>query len=105
MEGLSLVQFGSALPKLNICPNFYEGMLFPNFDIDIHYCLVFSRFSDFVIRKKRLEKNNDGSIRSRCIDCEYSEKFPKDSNCINIRNKGSKKTECPHFVTIKRMFS
>jgi hypothetical protein len=51
-------------------------MLFPNFDIALHYCLEFGRFSDFAIRKKRIEKNHDGSIRSRCMDCEYSRKSP-----------------------------
>jgi len=99
---MSLVQFGSNLPRLNVCPNLYEGLLFPNFDIAHHYCLEFGRFSGFAVRKKRIEKNNDGSIRSRCMDCEFSGKTPNDSNRVNIRNKGSKKTECPWHINLSQ---
>lgn len=92
---MNLVQFGSNFPKLNVCPNLYEGLLFPNFDIAHHYCLEFGRFSGFAVRKKRVEKNSDGSIRSRCMDCEFSGKIPNGSSHVNLCNKGSKKTECP----------
>ena len=51
-----------------MCPNLAEGMNFPNFKIAIHYCTEFGRFNGFSVRKKRVEKNSDGSIRSRCID-------------------------------------
>ena len=91
------------LPRLNTCPNLYEGMLFPNFDIALHYCLEFGRFSGFAVRKKRMEKNNDGSIRSRYIDCKYSGKISKDSDHVNFRNKGSKKTECPWHINLSQL--
>ena len=50
-----------------------------------------------------MEKNNDGSIRSRCMDCEYSGKIPKDSDRVNFRNKGSKKTECPWHINLSQL--
>ncbi|RGB39351.1 hypothetical protein C1646_664682 [Rhizophagus diaphanus] len=80
--------------------NLQNGLLFPNFDIAYYYCLEFGRFSGFAVRKKRIEKNSGGSIRSRCMDCEFSEKTPNNSNHINIRNKGSKKTECPWHINL-----
>jgi hypothetical protein len=99
---MSLVQFGSNLPRLNVYPNLYEGLLFPNFDIAHHYCLEFGRFSGFAVRKKRVKKNNDGFIRSRYMNCEFSEKTPNNSNHINICNKGSKKTECPWLINFSQ---
>ena len=36
-------------------------------------------------RKKRMDKkNSDGSIRSRCLDCEYSGKAPSKNNDNHI---------------------
>ncbi|CAB5348896.1 unnamed protein product [Rhizophagus irregularis] len=76
-------------------------MNFPNFEIAIHYCIEFGRFNGFSVRKKRVEKNNDGSIRSRCIDCEYSGRI-RDNNKIMIRNKGSKKTKCSWHINLSQ---
>ncbi|RIA94072.1 phosphoribosylformylglycinamidin [Glomus cerebriforme] len=59
-----------------------------------HYCLEFGRFSGFAVRKKRVEKNSDGSIRSRYMDCEFSGKTPNDSNHVNICNKEHQKQIC-----------
>ena len=67
-------------------------MNFPNFEIAIYYCVEFECFNGFAVKKKLVEKNSDGSVRSRCIDCEYSGRI-KNNNRIMIRNKRSKKTE------------
>ena len=101
IEGADLIQYSEAIPHLQLCPNLTEGMNFPNFEIAIHYCIEFGRFNGFAVRKKRVEKNSDGSVRSRCIDYEYSGKI-KDNNRIMIRNKGSKKTECSWHVNLSQ---
>ena len=99
IEGTNLVQYGEAIPCFQSCPNLAEGMNFPNFEIAIHYCTEFGRFNRFAVRKKRVEKNSSGSIRSRCIDCEYSDKI-RNNNRIMVRNKGSKKTECSWHINL-----
>ncbi|PKK59057.1 hypothetical protein RhiirC2_871376 [Rhizophagus irregularis] len=101
IEGTNLIQYGEAIPHLQSCPTLAEGMNFPNFEIAIHYCIEFGRFNGFSVRKKRVEKNNDGSIRSRCIDCEYSGRI-RDNNKIMIRNKGSKKTKCSWHINLSQ---
>ena len=76
-------------------------MLFASFDIALHYCLEFGRFNGFSVRKKRLENNKDGTVRKRCLDCEYSGKPPSNDNSkVNQRNKGSKKLSCPWHVNL-----
>jgi len=89
-----LLKFGANLPRLSACPDIIEGTLFPNFDIAVHYCIEYGHFKGFTVRKKRMDKNLDGSIRSRCLDCEYSGKAPNNNNHIATRNKGTKKTQC-----------
>ena len=96
-----MIQYGEAIPHFQSCPNLAEGMNFPNFKIAIHYCTEFGRFNGFAVRKKRVEKNSNGSIRSRCIDCEYSGKI-RNNNRIMVRNKGSKKTECSWHVNLSQ---
>src|SRR5437868_2887600 len=49
-----------------------------------------------------MEKNSDGSIRSRCLDCEYSGKVPNDNNRITTRNKGTKKTQCQWHINLSQ---
>ena len=61
-----MVQYGEAIPHFQSCPNLAEGMNFPNFEIAIHYCTEFGCFNGFAVRKKRVEKNSSGGIRSRC---------------------------------------
>ena len=64
--------------------------MFPNFDIAVHYCIEYEWFKGFTVRKKCMEKNSDGSICSRCLDCEYSGKVPNNNGRM-IRNKGTKR--------------
>ncbi|GBC43568.1 protein FAR1-RELATED SEQUENCE 5-like [Rhizophagus irregularis DAOM 181602=DAOM 197198] len=101
IEGTNLIQYGEAIPHLQSCLTLAKGMNFPNFEIAIHYCIEFGRFNGFSVRKKRVEKNNDGSIRLRCIDCEHSGKI-RDNNKIMISNKGSKKTKCSWHINLSQ---
>ena len=71
-----------------------EGTCFPNFDIAIHFCTEYGRFCGFTIRKKWSEKDSNGNLRYRYLDCEFSGTGPKENNVINKWNKGSKKTGC-----------
>ena len=96
-----MIQYGETIPRFQSCPNLAEGMNFPNFEIAIHYCTEFGRFNGFAVRKKRVEKNSSGDIRSRCIDCEYSGKIRND-NRIMVRNRGSKKTGCSWHVNLSQ---
>ena len=102
--GSHLLQFGTNLPRLHTCPDIKEGTLFPNFDVAVHYCMEYGRFKGFTVRKKRMEKNSDGSIRSRCLDCEYSGKAPN-NNRIITKNKGTKKTQCQWHINLSQPIS
>uniref|UniRef100_U9SVZ4 SWIM-type domain-containing protein n=1 Tax=Rhizophagus irregularis (strain DAOM 181602 / DAOM 197198 / MUCL 43194) TaxID=747089 RepID=U9SVZ4_RHIID len=101
IEDTNLIQYGETIPHLQSCPTLAKGMNFPNFEIAIHYCIEFGRFNGFSVKKKRVEKNNDASIKSRCIDCEYSGRI-RDNNKIMIRNKGSKKTKCSWHINLSQ---
>src|SRR5436190_7669101 len=100
--GSDLLQFGINLPRLSACPDIRKGVLFPNFDIAVHFCVEYGRFKGFTVQKKRMEKNSDGSIRSRCLDCEYSGKVPNDNNRITTRNKRTKKTQCQWHINLSQ---
>jgi len=93
--GSHLLQFETNLSRLSAYSDIKEGILFSNFNIAVHYCIEYGRFKGFTVRKKRmdknLDKNSDESIHSRCLDCEYSEKF-SNNNSIIARNKEIKKT-------------
>src|SRR5205823_2358419 len=65
-------------------------------------CVEYGRFKGFTVRKKRMDKNSDGSIRSRCLDCEYSGKAPNNDNQITTRNKGTKKTQCQWHINLSQ---
>lgn len=98
------MQFGTNLPRLSACPEIKEGTLFPNFDVAVHYCVEYGRFKGFTVRKKRMDKNTDGSIRSRCLDCEYSGKAPNNDR-VTARNKGTKKTQCQWHINLSQPIS
>ena len=89
--GAEYINCGPNFSKLRLCPTITKGSCFPNFDIAIHFCTEYGRFCGFTVRKKRSEKDSNGNLRHRCLDCECSGSGPKENNRISKQNKRSKK--------------
>jgi hypothetical protein len=103
--GAEYINCGPNFPRLHSCPSITERSCFPNFDIAVHFCTEYGRFCGFTVRKKRSEKDSNGNLRYRCLDCEFSGSGPKESNHISKRNKGSKKTGCPWIINLSHPVS
>jgi len=103
--GSEYINCGPNFPRLHLCPMITERTCFLNFDIAIHFCMEYGRFRGFTVRKKRSEKDSNGNLRYRCLDCEFSGSGLKENNHINRRNKGSKKTKCPWIINLSHSIS
>ncbi|CAI2180047.1 19958_t:CDS:1 [Funneliformis geosporum] len=78
------------------------GTTFENWEHVDEYLEIYGREQGFVVRKKRVERDEMGMVRKRTYDCEHGGRYtPKKKAALSEqRNRTSKRIECGWHINL-----
>ncbi|CAG8515925.1 7223_t:CDS:2 [Paraglomus brasilianum] len=88
----------SSFPGLGLA----VGTTFNSWETVDEFLLAYGRQQGFVVRKKRVEKDDAGLVRKRTYDCEHGGRYTpkKKAPLSDQRNRKSKRIECGWHINL-----